>query len=119
VPCLLPLLPYWAIEICGPVIPATTGLWVGSAGLAVMVVMAAVVPVAAVTVVFAGYASHAASVITVVRRPVGSMSVAELAATSSTLILHTKKLISGFSSRVMAMVNWSAAINAAGVVMAL
>jgi hypothetical protein len=75
----------------------------GSTGLAVMVVVAAVDPVAAVTVVFAGYAFHASSVITVVRRPVGSMSVAELAATSSTLILHTKKLISGSSSRVVAL----------------
>ncbi len=69
VSCLL--LPYWAMEMAGPIIPVTIGLWVGSTGRVAMVVVAGACAVATVIVVFAGYASHSTSVITRVRRPVG------------------------------------------------
>jgi hypothetical protein len=80
------------MEMAGPVIPFTIGLCLGSTGRVAMVVVAAVFAVATVIVVFAGYAFHSASVMTRVRvrRPVGSISVAAFAATSSTFILHPK-----------------------------
>jgi hypothetical protein len=88
-------LAYLLIAMVGPVMPATIGLCVGSVGLAAIVVVAGVLAVAIDVVLFAGYAIHSASVMTMVRRPVGSINVAAPAATSSMLSFQVKKLISG------------------------